>query len=115
MRACAQGVANYLKRANLSSRGLVIGYDYRFASEDFAAASAEVIADFRGVHQQSEFTAGREAVLELLRRRPCSVEDIADGLGMHRNEVVKYVEELSSKGKIAARPQNQRLYYKALT
>jgi alpha-D-glucose phosphate-specific phosphoglucomutase len=44
VRACAQGVANYLKRAKLAERGLVIGYDTRFASEDFAAAAAEVIA-----------------------------------------------------------------------
>jgi len=44
LRACAQGVANYLKQAKLAERGLVIGYDTRFASEDFAAAAAEVIA-----------------------------------------------------------------------
>jgi alpha-D-glucose phosphate-specific phosphoglucomutase len=44
VRACAQGVANYLKRAKLTDRGLVIGYDTRFASEDFAAAAAEVLA-----------------------------------------------------------------------
>ncbi|MEE8619104.1 MAG: phosphoglucomutase/phosphomannomutase family protein, partial [Dehalococcoidales bacterium] len=44
MRACAQGVADYLKQAGLSSRGLIIGYDTRFASEDFAAAAAEVVA-----------------------------------------------------------------------
>ncbi len=44
MRACAQGVANYLKQANLSGRGLIIGYDHRFASEEFAAAAAEVVA-----------------------------------------------------------------------
>ena len=44
VRACAQGVANYLKQANLAECGLVIGYDTRFASEDFAAAAAEVIA-----------------------------------------------------------------------
>jgi len=44
VRACAQGVADFLKKANLASRGLVISYDTRFASEDFAAASAEVIA-----------------------------------------------------------------------
>jgi alpha-D-glucose phosphate-specific phosphoglucomutase len=41
---CAQGVAEYLKEAGLVGRGLVIGYDTRFASEDFAAAAAEVIA-----------------------------------------------------------------------
>ncbi len=44
MRACAQGVAEYLKQAGLAKCGLVIGYDARFASEDFAAASAEVVA-----------------------------------------------------------------------
>jgi alpha-D-glucose phosphate-specific phosphoglucomutase len=44
VRACAQGVADYLKRVKLTDRGLVIGYDMRFASEDFAAAAAEVIA-----------------------------------------------------------------------
>jgi len=44
VRACAQGVAEYLKQAGLASCGLIIGYDNRFASEDFAAASAEVVA-----------------------------------------------------------------------
>ena len=44
VRLCAQGVADYLKQAGLDSRGLVIGYDHRFASEDFAAAAAEVVA-----------------------------------------------------------------------
>ncbi|MFC1871249.1 phosphoglucomutase/phosphomannomutase family protein [Chloroflexota bacterium] len=41
---CSQAVAEYLKQSGLASRGLVIGYDTRFASEDFAAAAAEVIA-----------------------------------------------------------------------
>ena len=44
VRFCAQGVADYLKQAGLEGQGLVIGYDTRFASEDFAAAAAEVIA-----------------------------------------------------------------------
>jgi alpha-D-glucose phosphate-specific phosphoglucomutase len=44
VRVCAQAVANYLKQAHLASRGLIIGYDTRFASEDFAAATAEVVA-----------------------------------------------------------------------
>jgi len=44
VRACAQGVASYLKQVGLSGRGLIIGYDNRFASEDFAAAAAETVA-----------------------------------------------------------------------
>jgi len=76
--------------------------------------NAEVIADYSGVHKKQDFAAQREDVLTLLKRRPCSIEDIAAGLGLHRNEVVKYVAELSSEGKIEAKPENQRLYYKAI-
>jgi len=75
---------------------------------------AEVIADYSDVHKQQDFSARREDVLTLLKRRPCSIEDIAAGLGLHRNEVVKYVEELSSKGKIEIKPQHEQLYYKVV-
>lgn len=44
VRYCAQGVADYLKQSKLAGKGIVIGYDTRFDSEDFAAAAAEVIA-----------------------------------------------------------------------
>jgi len=74
---------------------------------------AEVIADYKDVHKEKDFTARREDILTLLQRRPCSIEDVAAGLGLHRNEVVKYIEELSTEGKIEAKPQNQQLYYKA--
>ncbi|MDD5191027.1 MAG: phosphoglucomutase/phosphomannomutase family protein [Dehalococcoidales bacterium] len=49
VRLCAQGVADYLKNTGLASRGVMIGYDHRFASEDFAAATAEVLAG-NGIH-----------------------------------------------------------------
>src|SRR2546427_10652272 len=44
VRICAQAVAEYLHERDLASRGLVVGYDSRFASERFAAALAEVAA-----------------------------------------------------------------------
>lgn len=44
VRICAQAVSEYLINHNLANRGLVIGHDTRFASEDFAAACAEVAA-----------------------------------------------------------------------
>ena len=44
VRICAQGVADYLKQSGMARQGLIIGYDTRFASEDFAAAAAEVTA-----------------------------------------------------------------------
>ena len=44
VRACAQATAHYVKEAGLAERGMVVGYDTRFASEEFAAAVAEVLA-----------------------------------------------------------------------
>src|ERR1035437_10391813 len=44
VRICAQATADYLKQHNIADKGFTIGYDTRFASEDFAAASAEVLA-----------------------------------------------------------------------
>jgi len=75
---------------------------------------AEVIADFRDVHAHAEFAASREDVLDLLRRRPCSMEDIAGGLGMHRNEVVKYIEDLNAEGLLRQTRTEGRLHYRAM-
>jgi phosphomannomutase len=44
VRICTQGLVDYLKQTKLAEKGLVIGYDTRFASENFAAATAEVAA-----------------------------------------------------------------------
>jgi len=44
VRVCAQSVARFLKARGLAARGLVVGFDTRFASDEFAAAVAEVVA-----------------------------------------------------------------------
>jgi alpha-D-glucose phosphate-specific phosphoglucomutase len=44
VRICAQAMAKYVTENREAHKGLIIGYDTRFASEDFAAAVAEVLA-----------------------------------------------------------------------
>ncbi|MHB0859249.1 MAG: phosphoglucomutase/phosphomannomutase family protein [Anaerolineae bacterium] len=44
VRYCAQGTAEYIVAEGLAERGMVVGYDMRFRSEDFARAVAEVLA-----------------------------------------------------------------------
>ena len=44
VRACALSAALYLEKHKLADRGLIIGYDARYASENFAEAAAEVVA-----------------------------------------------------------------------
>jgi phosphoglucomutase len=43
-RLVCQAIADYLMQEGLTGQGVVIGYDTRFRSEDFAAAAAEVMA-----------------------------------------------------------------------
>ena len=44
VRICAQAVSDYIKESGFRDQGVVMGYDTRFASEDFATAAAEVFA-----------------------------------------------------------------------
>lgn len=55
---------------------------------------AEVIAERQPPDTVQGDHVSPEAVLELLRRRPCSLGDIAVGLAAHRHEVAKVVAEL---------------------
>lgn len=74
---------------------------------------AEVIADYHHVHEQVQFSVSRDEILGLLRRRPCSIDGIAQGLGMHPNEVVKYVEALQAEKLVETTWTSGKCYYKA--
>jgi len=72
---------------------------------------AEIINDYEAVDTREDLSIRSEDVLVLLEHRPCSVDDIGAGLGLHPNEATKYVERLCSQGKIQPKLQNHRLYY----
>lgn len=74
---------------------------------------AEVVCDFQGVHRRAEFAATAQTVLQMLERRPCTVNDVAEGLGIHRNEAIKYIEDLASAGRAEAVASASRIYYRA--
>ena len=76
---------------------------------------AEVIADYHHVHEHTQFSMSRDEIVNLLRRRPCSIDGIAQGLGMHPNEVVKYVEALQAEGLLETTRTSGTCYYRAVT
>lgn len=53
----------------------------------------------------------REQILAMLRRRPCTSEDVAHGLGQHRLSVLKELESMVEDGSIQKREQDGRWYY----
>jgi predicted transcriptional regulator len=50
-------------------------------------------------------------VLELLKRRPCTVSDIAEGLDLNINEAAKFVGILKGEGLICAIRREGRAYF----
>ena len=75
---------------------------------------AEIIPTNSAIQEQYETSAPLQDILALLRRRPCSVEDVALGLGLHRNAVVKCLEQLCSQQQAHVEYTTQGLFYKAL-
>jgi wyosine [tRNA(Phe)-imidazoG37] synthetase (radical SAM superfamily) len=77
----------------------------------FFGPHCEVIADYSKVHDLSEFHSTRDDVLELLKRRPCSIDDISGGLDLHRNETIKYVQELLDQNLIRMEKRGDKALY----
>ncbi len=77
-------------------------------------SKAEVIACFSPAEKEHKFLARREDVLAMLRRRPCSIEDIASGMGIHHNEVIKYIGQLERDGQAQSEIRAGTVYYVAV-
>ena len=55
-----------------------------------------------------------EQILALLRRRPCSIEDIASGLGIPAPEVAKQLDVLCDQRLIEPCRAGKNLYYRSI-
>lgn len=76
---------------------------------------AEVIASPEDRPTSEEEGVDEERVLEMLRRRPCTVDDISSGLGVHRHAVIKSLRRLSDQQKVSSTREGGKLYYRAET
>jgi wyosine [tRNA(Phe)-imidazoG37] synthetase (radical SAM superfamily) len=74
---------------------------------------AEVIAEHRSRRLPAESPSSSPAVLALIQRRPCTVEDVAQGLLMKRVEVVKVLADLEASGQVQGSPSQNQVFYSA--
>jgi wyosine [tRNA(Phe)-imidazoG37] synthetase (radical SAM superfamily) len=72
---------------------------------------AEVIVDRYAAHHDEYHRACREDILNVLRRRPCTLEDVATGLGLHPNEVVKYLDGLVRQHVLVCERGGKQVFY----
>ncbi len=88
-------------------------------------AKCEIIADFSSKqvgryiqgHVEQKQISGLdldskiESVLSMLKRRPCSLDDICSGLGMVRNEALKYIGHLQEQGVIGSEEKDGIVFF----
>lgn len=72
---------------------------------------AEIIADFSDDPRLSGLEAVGAAIVDLVKRRPVTLTDLANSLGLHRNEVIKHLDLLRKDDKIRVVFHKGRKYY----
>jgi wyosine [tRNA(Phe)-imidazoG37] synthetase (radical SAM superfamily) len=73
---------------------------------------AEVIADYLVTKSAGNGHADRHSILAMLKRRPCSLDDICSGLKIHRNEAIKHLTSLLDLGVIVSEKKGAAVFYK---
>ncbi len=72
---------------------------------------AGVVSEFMGP-MGDRFDSDKDAeIIELIKRRPCTAEDISRALGLHLDEVVKYLGKLIKEGSVHYRMHEHHCYY----
>ncbi len=96
---------------------------------DFFGPKCEIIADMaklplpdsgdkdtaeKSAQFSADDTRAMETLLSMLKRRPCSLDDISSSLGIHRNQAVKYLTCLEQSRLISSERKNGIIFYKAI-
>ena len=74
---------------------------------------AEIISEFAAPLGEKLNPVKDTEILNLIKRRPCTAEDISKALGLHLNEVVKFLEKLLKEGGVHYRMYEHRGYYES--
>lgn len=64
-----------------------------------------------GYEVSSQARGHRDEILAMLRRRPCTADDVARGLGLHRLSALKELEALAESNIIRRQERDGRGYY----
>jgi wyosine [tRNA(Phe)-imidazoG37] synthetase (radical SAM superfamily) len=121
LRACIETISPDKVQVNTVVRPPAESYATPVPREQLEAIAAQL-------HPEAELIApcapgdgtespgvGCDEVLDLLRRRPCSIADIATGLRLHPQEAAKCVGRLVAQEKVRTRQQEGTLYYEAVS
>lgn len=79
----------------------------------FSPLHTEIISSISRYSQVDSFKKDiYDMILQTLQRRPCTDDDLCFSLGIHRNEMNKYIQELVKKNKITMEKQSRGYFWR---
>ncbi|TKJ45799.1 radical SAM protein [Candidatus Aerophobetes bacterium Ae_b3b] len=100
VRPPAEEFARPLTREDLNNIKTVLG------------KKCEIIAEFKRATQKAYKRDVEKSILSMVKRRPVTLVDISHSLGLHRNEIIKYVETLEKKHQVKTEVHSGERYYR---
>jgi wyosine [tRNA(Phe)-imidazoG37] synthetase (radical SAM superfamily) len=76
---------------------------------------AEIISEFTAPLGEEWNSLKDTEILNLIKRRPCTTEDISKALGFRIDEVVKHLDHLTKTGSIRYRMYEHHCYYESVS
>ena len=77
-----------------------LSYEQMEKIRDFFGDQARIVFRAPLLRRQASSRRAGQAVLEMVERRPCSLEELAAALGRHRHEISKLLKALVEEGKV---------------
>jgi wyosine [tRNA(Phe)-imidazoG37] synthetase (radical SAM superfamily) len=84
------------------------------AGTDEPRPQVEVIADFASVRHAKPAATTSENLAAMLKRRPCSLDDICRAAGLSRQEALKQLTALRQNGAVRREKINRKVFYRAV-
>ena len=100
------GTVNNLRPANKAELQQIVSF-WDFNNTEIIASVPER-KDMKSYREDTE-----NAILETIFRRPCTLNDLSKILGIHINEVNKYLGVLEDEGKIETNRQERGMFYQS--
>ncbi|UCG92847.1 MAG: radical SAM protein [candidate division WOR-3 bacterium] len=105
---------NTVVRPPSEKRATPLSYRELEKIRNMLGAKPEIIAPFKETREAVHLHDIHQSILNIIERRPVTLDDIAAMTGLHKNEILKYCDQLQKEKKILVTEHDGHHYYEVI-